>query len=161
MITIISDTLSPKINQVAKKLETEPSKFIERMLKFARGRARLYARGKGGSNRTHKLERGIGYRVYKKSGKGILFAFARGNSSKLQNYALWVNKDIPIRPDGKRYFKSGQGYIYYGQKGVKSPSGKEINWNLGTVQGFFTQALIDTNKMFEKHKSQVVSRILK
>ena len=96
MIRIISDTLTPSIDKVAKKLETTPSSFVKRMLKFAKGRAQYYARGKGGGHRTGDLVRGIGYRVYKKSGKGILFSFARGNSSKMGNYAVWVNKDIPI-----------------------------------------------------------------
>lgn len=161
MFKLISDTLTPNIDKVSRRLGTEPAKFMTRMLKFAKGKAKLYARGSGGNNRTGDLVRGIGYRVYKKSGRGILFSFAAGNSGKMSNYALWVNKDIPIS-SGKetKYFAANQGLIYYGQNGAKSPSGKNIHWNIGAKMGFFTQALIDTERVFKKQQSQLIERIL-
>jgi hypothetical protein len=97
MITLRTtiDTITPKLKRVQKKLSPTTAKQVEKILKYGKARAKFYAQ----SDKTQNLADGIGYRVYKKTGKGTLFSMAVSPSGF--PYNLFVNLMIPISTERK------------------------------------------------------------
>lgn len=163
MLIITKDTITPTLNRISKKLQEKSKQLLRRVLQYGKRQAKMYA---SKSAYTGELARNIGYRTYPKNGYGYIFSVAMGKRTGFP-YHLFVNKQLEINTSSEgfknKYFGKGQGNIRYGQMGVKTISGKPINWRIrtGTKLGYFDQARKDMEKMFVKEMNKLKIEMFK
>jgi len=153
-LIIKTDTLTPKLKRVRKRLPKTVAREVKRMLMYGKKQAQKYATG---DTQTKQLRKAIMYRVYKNRGKGELISYATGYSSGFP-YNLWVNRNIPILAKYP-FFANNQGYIYYGKSGVRTPSGRNVTWRV--TPGFFDRAWIDMRKRFPSTMKRIMKGVIR